>query len=939
MYPLLILRAEVVCMIILIFLLFTSHHYRVYEDSKAFRKILLFAIIHVSFDIITVLTVNNLDIFHGWINLVCHILFYLSALLFANEIANYVVTLCYPVKAKQLYIIGYVLIGLYIVSLPFLNIDYKYSLGTYSSTGPAAYVGYGLAFSFFIFALVLLFTHLDRIPTSVRNALVPMMLVLMVTEILQILRRDFLFTGGAATIVTVGFFFALENPVEVFKKKAMTDALTGVLSRSCYEEDIDILDRGFKARPSDEYIFVFCDINDLRNVNNHFGHGEGDNYITLIASAISECMVQSSAVYRIGGDEFLIFYYQVSAQEVEKEIKNLHKACEKASEELNYTAGVSVGFAQSSPSYSSLKDLVKTADYTMYENKRRKKAVIDNETAFLGTKLNYTGLTDRLFDAMCASDGRNYLFITNLDTNVTRIDPDWNEYFGLGGEFFVDFQSIWKERIHPDDYDGYMEDTMAVLSGHKQYHDYTYFAKRFNGEYVKMSCHGSVYRDNLTNINYFTGYVTNFGLDENKDAVTGLKNTDYLTTRVCTLMDNEKPFSVIKFKLKNFARVNMIYGYSGGDKVLVKIAKVLSEELPCKGQAFCQGAVNFTVLLETTDRKLIEGYYKKILTICANGLDTEVGSVPILISGGALMNTGKRLAIQTMRSNLVFALEESQYSRRDELVFCNESEMNDRESDVSLLARIHNDALDKMKYFQLFFQPIVNTSSGKTIGAEALLRWIHPDYGVIPPGEFIDFIETDPCYYRLGLGILKHSIIAAKRFSEVIPNFRINVNITALQLQNELFIDDIFKLLNEYDYPAHNLVLELTERCKEMDGVFLSQKISEIRNRGLQVAFDDLGTGYSTINLLMNIPVDEIKLDRDFVCQLKNRDNYQLFVQALVTGSRSDSNDFTICFEGIEDEEILDIVKGFGNFLAQGYYFSKPIPEQDFLEYIARENQ
>ena len=162
-----------------------------------------------------------------------------------------------------------------------------------------------------------------------------------------------------------------------------------------------------------------------------------------------------------------------------------------------------------------------------------------------------------------------------------------------------------------------------------------------------------------------------------------------------------------------------------------------------------------------------------------------------------------------------------------------------------------------------------------------------------------------------------------------IPDFRINVNVTALQLQREEFVDQLLQLLREKDYPPDGMVIELTERCKELDTDMLSSACARIRENGFRMAFDDMGTGYSTFNLLMNIPVDEINLDHDFVMGLKDNRAYRIFVEALQRGGAD--RRYEICFEGIENEQMLEDIRTFGDSMSQGYYFSMPIPAEDFI--------
>ena len=934
MYPILILRSEAVCLIILTFLLFTSRVYNINRDSKVFNRMLVFAFLHVLFDIITVLTVNNTETVPDAVNRICHIIFYLTAILFSNELANYVFSLCCPQLARKFYCAGHSVIALYLCALPFLDIDYAVDLGTKASTGPAAYVGYGIAFLFFISSLLIILGNLDKMPGSIKSALIPMLIVLIIIELCQIKWRSLLFTGGAITVATVGFFFSLENPVLVFRKKAMTDALTGVRSRSSYESDLKKLDDKFRSKPDDKYIFVFCDIDGLRTVNNRFGHAEGDNYITLIASAIGKCMKHSSCVYRIGGDEFIILYEGIDTETVEAELSALRDSCVEISEDLEYKASVSTGYARSSAEYASLNDVIKTADYIMYRNKSKTKAETDSIPDFQGAKINYAGLTNKIFDAMCSSNDRSYPYLMNLDTNVARISPSWNEYFGMGGEFFTDFYDVWRERIHPDDVDGYTADITATLTGRQKYHNYDYYAKRADGKYVRVSCHGSLYQNADDSTSYFSGFIVNHGLDGSTDPVTGLRNFEELSSDLLTIMENGSAYTVIKLKLNSFSRINMLYGYSGGDVILNRVAEILSELTGDAGEVFCQDGVRFSILFRDNNKNKIEALYRSISSRLAAGVDTAKGTVPILIAGGAVTGAGKLYSIQDVRRGLVYALEESVYYRRNKLVFHDALNTTALQADISLLTAIHDDALADLDFFRLRYQPIIDMQSRKIIGAEALLRWIHPDYGEVSPNKFIAFLENDPCYYRLGLKIIDAAVRDSVEFCRIIPDFKINVNITALQLEVDSFANDVLAVLDKYAFPPDRLVLELTERCKEMDSSFLAGRIEALRNAGIHVAFDDLGTGYSSVQLLMDIPIDEIKLDRDFVRDLQNKSSYTLYVEALVLGAASSG--YTICFEGIEDENMLDYVEKFGSYLAQGYFFSKPLLKDEFHNYISR---
>lgn len=234
------------------------------KDHGSFHRMLVYAIGHVVFDIITVLTVNNLDKVPMWFNFAVHVVFYLFAILFSQEFFCYVIALFYEKRMQKVTRIGSVcLLVLYLVLLPVLPIVYLRGNGTNYSLGPAAFVGYGLAMVFFIGSGIILGVNYKKLASHVRMALIPMLTVLVAAECIQIAVPELLITGGAATIVTVGFFFSLENPADVFKQKLLIDALTGVKSRHSYEIDIQRMEAEYARDQNVRFGMVFCDINNL----------------------------------------------------------------------------------------------------------------------------------------------------------------------------------------------------------------------------------------------------------------------------------------------------------------------------------------------------------------------------------------------------------------------------------------------------------------------------------------------------------------------------------------------------------------------------------------------------------------------------------------------------------------------------------------------------
>ena len=936
MYPVLILRSEVVCLIILIGLITSSREYYIGRDSHTFYRLGAFAVTHVIFDIITVWTVNHLDTTPGWLNYLAHVVFYLTAILFSHEILYYVFKLCYPKSSRKVYVVGLVLPALYLCGLPWMPISYVTVNGTNSSTGTAAYVGYSLAFVYFICATAIIIINRKTLSSAIKRTLLPVLLILILTETIQCFYRELLFTGAAATIVTVAFFFTLENPVKIFERKVMTDALTGVRSRHSYDADIEKYDAEFMKDPGGDYIFAFCDINNLRAVNARFGHTEGDNYISFIASEMKKCLVSSDGIYRMGGDEFLVVYRGVSEDDVAKELSDVHKYAELDSVEMDYEPSVAIGYAVSSGEYSSLRDVLRTADYMMYRNK----AEMKERKAFIkgirGTRLNLTGLTDRIFDAMCSSNDRAYPFIINMETGVARISDYWKEYFKLDDVFYINFVDKWAEYIHPDDRAAYLDEISRAISGRQQFYSSEFRALNPAGEYVRCSCHGSLYHGKDGDPDVFAGYMVNHGVEETVDSVTGLYNFNVLSQGAVERKRNRVPYSVLKLRICNFNRINMLYGYDKANDLVRLIAKNLCTLVGDDGEVFCQDGVNFTIRMDSYDRDAVKVLYRRISAAFSSGVFEGEKIMPLELAGGALIvsdYTGDfEIDDANDRRALIAAVEESGTFNHGELVFADQLNADSSDSMV-LLAQIHQDAIGDKSGFFLRYQPIVDAVDHKVRGAEALLRWSHPQQGEISPGKFIFFLENDPCYFELGFHILRQALAAAKQFRNRIPDFRISVNITALQLQRDDFLPKVLDILQEMDYPADDLILELTERCKELAEGFLKERIRAIRAAGIRVALDDVGTGYSSLSLMLNIPVDEMKLDMEFTRKLPSSSEHRIVAEALTRGAGDLYMD--LCFEGVENSEQLDYIKSKGAFLCQGYYFAKPLKEDEFAEFIS----
>ncbi len=939
MFPLLIIREEIICLIILIFLWINGLFYKMGKDHGSFQRMLIYATGHVVFDIVTVLTVNSLDRCPSWFNYTAHVIFYLFAILFSQEFSCYVIALCYKKPTQKRWrAVSLGLLALYLLLLPVLPIVYLQGNGTNYSLGPAAFMGYGLAMLYLLCSAMVLAINYRKLASHVRIALFPMLTVMIAAECFQIAIPELLITGGAATVVTMGFFFSLENPSDVFRQKVLIDALTGVKSRHSYETDIRLMEKEYARNPDISFGLVFCDINNLKAVNDIYGHLEGDAYISRIALILVRNFRNAEHIYRMGGDEFLAIYRNTDEAEIRREIEQINTECDAMSRETPYQLSVAMGCALSGKEYPTLREVLRVADYLMYKNK----VEIKRNSAFLsenGQEVNLSALTDKIFDVFAATGERNYLTLTNLSTNVTRWAKAAVDYFGLPGEFIHDNYSIWLEHVHPDDRADYSADLYNVVMGNQKTHDIEFRAKNKAGEYVVCTCRGKVIKDKKGGPDLFAATLVNHGIAETIDSSTGLHNEQSLIQYLEGLLRDGKHASLLSVALFSFRQVNIIYGYKNGEQILHQFAEIINRLLDDKGQAFRTGSSVFCLVLPESESENIPALYNAMQDALKHEITVDSMTFPLHLSGGAfIMDESFIGGIPTIRNNLSYALDRSRREGHGRLVIYNNLAEAQSNGSVQLLSAIHKDAITARSGFYLEYQPIIRMDDKTVSGAEALIRWQDKQFGKVNPEQFISWLENDASFYQVMRWLFQKALTDAGQMLSIVPDFVININVSPIQLEDDRFNTMIMDTLRNTGFPPQQICLELTERCHELDFDLIEEEIRFFHSLGIRVALDDMCTGFATLDILLNFNgVDEIKLDRTFITDIRAHKKNQSIVRHLIQASQEIG--YQICLEGIEDGETFEYLKGLGATYCQGFYFSKSLPARELRTFLMERQQ
>jgi Amt family ammonium transporter len=242
----------------------------------------------------------------------------------------------------------------------------------------------------------------------------------------------------------------------------------------------------------------------------------------------------------------------------------------------------------------------------------------------------------------------------------------------------------------------------------------------------------------------------------------------------------------------------------------------------------------------------------------------------------------------------------------------------------------HAISRDQLK---VYFQPVVDLSLGRVVGAEALARWLHPDQGSVPPSEFIPVLEQSGLIDEVGLWVLNAACREARGWRDRgLEGLTVAVNLSARQFRDPVLSMMILRTLERHRLLAQNLELELTETAMMQDAVRTRQLLLHLKALGVGVAIDDFGTGYSSLSCLKSLPFTKMKIDREFVTNVHERPDSKAICSTIIALARG--LDMKIVAEGVESAEEVETLREMGCSLFQGYYFARALPAATFLETI-----
>lgn len=527
----------------------------------------------------------------------------------------------------------------------------------------------------------------------------------------------------------------------------------------------------------------------------------------------------------------------------------------------------------------------------------------------------------------------SYTWVTNLKEHESWCSTKVKEYFGLSAQIFYEFEQLIKEMIHPQDQEEYQEKMNRWLKGMDLDSELGSRIRGKNGIYSMFTFHAKAICDENHNPEYLVIIIKNENIFPDIDPQTDLYSYARYVKDLERGIKREEKLAILQIQVEGFNTFNLIYGLDYSGELLRAIAHKFIFMMDMDKAVYRLECERFVFILKKAGREDLIDFEQQVRHALGNGIMVDGKTISFKMSSGAILLENYRGDSSSVRGQVAYALDHSVRKHQGQLVIFNDEVQTSRGVDFTLMKAIHQSVQNNCEGFYLEYQPIVAAKTGEVVGAEALVRWKHEPYGVVPPGMFIEWMETDPSMYDLGNYVLRTALMEMKNLLILKSDFFVDVNVSVKQLERPEFRGEVLKILADTAFPADHLCMELTERCKDFPLDKLKQEVEFFQSYGIRVAMDDYGTGSASSSIVMNIPMDEIKIDMSFIRNIMDNIKNQEMVRSILYFAGK--SNMTTCLEGVESEELRNYLQNYNATWFQGYYYAKPLSVTDLAEMIS----
>lgn len=529
----------------------------------------------------------------------------------------------------------------------------------------------------------------------------------------------------------------------------------------------------------------------------------------------------------------------------------------------------------------------------------------------------------------------SYLMVTDMQHNLTFVPESTAEFLGIPSGWCEDgYKIVLEKSVHPYDCPEYTEEMKKRLRGINLEND-LYIRMGKDKKYVMTQIITDMILEQGRN-RYFIVLLRNQNVIPEIDPLTDLYGQVKFEKDIVDYIQQGRKVAVLEIEIDHMNDINILYGTNYSDRIQKVLAYRFIYMMDADKAVYRMGNSNYAFILRDASREEAAAFLEKIRARLEESVVLENNHFDLKIYASGIILDHYEGEISTVQSKLEYVLGKIRTRRDHKLMFFNDLVQINGDVDLDLMKVIHQSVLNQCDGFYVEYQPVVHAQTGEIVGAEALVRWKKEPYGIVPPGMFIDWLESNPCMYDLGNFVLKQALTDAVEFRKSNPDFFINVNMSAKQLERKTFCGVVMALLKETGFPAGQLCLELTERCRSMPVSVMEEKLLYLKQHGVRLAMDDYGTGSASSSVLLQTPMDEIKIDMSFIRGITDNQTKQALVRSMV--DFANKADLKSCLEGVEDEKLQNYLRSFGATWFQGYYYSRPVQAAAMQKLLNMEN-
>ena len=527
----------------------------------------------------------------------------------------------------------------------------------------------------------------------------------------------------------------------------------------------------------------------------------------------------------------------------------------------------------------------------------------------------------------------DYLYIMDLQKNTFRISQIAVDRFMMSGNSFDDAVNTFQLFVYKEDRTMIAEDLQHIIEGKEKDHNLYYRWLDKNGMPVWINCRGKVIDDKDGKPHYLIGCVNEIGNAPRADNVSGLLGERELRSYISSHVKDSSSEYLIHIGIDGFNAINGTLGLEYGNYVLKSVADCINKCLSDNQNLYHIVADEYMIVdLESRTRDDVILLQKEICKKIADFIISEKYKVIFTVSTGIIHATKLLKYYDEYRKIAVFSLKQAKSMGGNGVYFFEKEDYELFLRKEKIKSALRNAVANGFEGFDVYYQPIMDCDSGHVIGAEALMRFsMYQDKKKEPvsPVEFIPLLEETGLIVPAGRFVLNEAVAMCHEMRQYIPEFKINVNISYIQMMKSDIWKDILSSIEHYNLPPECLCAELTESGYTDITPYFNTLRKKFEEEKIQFVLDDFGTGFSNLHCITDMNPNYVKLDKDFTAKaMSNARDYELLNKIV---ELVHSIDIRICIEGIEKEEWYQKLKEIHVDYLQGYLFGKPCEKNQFL--------